>query len=96
MNRRSCIHTALTAVYVAPSARAAETPRHIEFYCDLAVTPGREDDMLENFETPFRSAAKKQPGHIDLKMLSCAMRFAGMPSAARAKKFADNREHAER
>lgn len=69
MNRRSCIQTALAAAYVAASARAAETPRHIELHCDLAVTPGREDEMMKNFESIFRPAAKKQPGYIDVRVL---------------------------
>jgi len=69
MNRRSCIQTALAAAYTAASARAAETPRHIELHLDLAVAPGREPEMLSNFEKIFRPTAKKHPGYIDLKML---------------------------
>jgi len=69
MNRRSSIKTALAAAYVAAASRAAETPRRIELHLDLAVTPGREQEMLNNFEKIFRPTAKKQPGYIDLKML---------------------------
>ena len=69
MNRRRCIQTALAAAYAASQARAAETPRHIELHLDLAVTPGREQEMLGNFEKIFRPTAKKQPGYVDLKML---------------------------
>ena len=69
MNRRRCIQTALAAAYVAASSRAAETPRHIELHLDLAVAPGREQEMLSNFEKIFRPTAKSQPGYIDLKML---------------------------
>jgi heme-degrading monooxygenase HmoA len=70
MNRRGCIQTALAAAYTAASGRAAETPRHIELHLDLAVAPGREEEMLSNFEKIFRPTAKKQPGYIDLKMLN--------------------------
>ena len=69
MNRRSYIQSALAAAYVAASSRAAESPRHIELHCDLVPMPGKEDEILKNFETIFRPVAKKQPGYIDLKML---------------------------
>jgi len=69
MNRRSYIKTALAAAYAAAASRGAETPRRIELHLDLAVIPGREQEMLNNFEKIFRPTAKKQPGYIDLKML---------------------------
>src|SRR5580658_5247884 len=69
MNRRSCIQTALAAAYLASQARAADPPRHIELHLDLAVTPGREDEILGNFEKIFRPTAKKQAGYLDIKML---------------------------
>lgn len=79
MNRRSCIRTALAAAYAAASARAAETPRHIQLHCDLAVAPGREEEMLKNFETIFRPAAKKQPGYIDVRVLKLRDAIRGTP-----------------
>jgi heme-degrading monooxygenase HmoA len=69
MNRRSCIQTALAAALVSAAARAAEPPRHIELHLDLAVAPGREQEMLSNFDKIFRPTAKKQQGYIDIKML---------------------------
>ncbi len=69
MNRRHCIQAALAAAYSAASARAAEVPRRIELHLDLAVAPGREQEMLSNFEKIFRPVAKRQPGYLDLKML---------------------------
>ena len=69
MNRRTYIQTVFAAAYATASARAAETPQKIELHLDLAVTPGREKEMLANFEKIFRPTAKKQPGYIDLKML---------------------------
>jgi heme-degrading monooxygenase HmoA len=68
MKRRSWIQAALAAACVSASARA-ETPGHIELHLDLAVAPGREEEMLSNFEKIFRPTAKKQPGYIDIKML---------------------------
>ncbi|HEX3878107.1 MAG TPA: hypothetical protein VHW24_14035 [Bryobacteraceae bacterium] len=69
MKRRNLIQSALAAAYVSASARAADPPRRIELHLDLAVTPGREQEMLSNFEKIFKPAAKKQPGYVDLKML---------------------------
>jgi antibiotic biosynthesis monooxygenase (ABM) superfamily enzyme len=69
MNRRTYIQTAFAAAYVAAAVRAAEPPRKIELHLDLAVAPGREKEMLANFEKIFRPTAKKQPGYVDLKML---------------------------
>jgi len=69
MNRRTYIQTVFAAAYAAASARAAEAPKKIELHLDLAVAPGREKEMLANFERIFKPTAKKQPGYIDLKML---------------------------
>ncbi len=69
MNRRTYIQTVFAAAYAAASARAAEAPKKIELHLDLAVAPGREKEMLANFEKIFKPTAKKQPGYIDLKML---------------------------
>jgi heme-degrading monooxygenase HmoA len=69
MNRRTNIQTIFAAAYVAACGRAAESPRKIALHLDLAVAPGREKEMLANFEKIFKPVAKKQPGYIDLKML---------------------------
>jgi len=69
MNRRTYIQTVFAAAYVAASARAAEAPKKIELHLDLAVIPGREKEMLANFEKIFKPTAKKQRGYLDLKML---------------------------
>ena len=38
-------------------------------YCDLAVDPQREQEMLHHFHHDFKPAAEKFDGFIDLKML---------------------------
>ena len=81
MNRRSVIQSALAAAYLSASARAAEKPRHIELHCDLTVAPGREEEMLSNFEKIFRPTSKKQPGYIDLKMLKLREAIRGNATA---------------
>jgi heme-degrading monooxygenase HmoA len=77
MNRRRCIQTTLAAAYATSQGRAVETPRHIELHLDLAVTPGRGQEMLGNFEKIFRPTAKKQPGYVDLKMLKLRQAIRG-------------------
>jgi hypothetical protein len=41
----------------------------IVLYCDLAVIPAKEKEMLDVFHNTFRPAAVKFRGFIDLKML---------------------------
>ncbi len=50
-----------------PSATAAKGP--IVLYCDLAVDPKREREMLDRFHREFKPAAEKFDGFIDLKLL---------------------------
>ena len=51
----------------AASAQKAKNP--IVLYCDLAVDPAREQEMLRNYRTIFKPAAEKFQGFMDLKML---------------------------
>jgi heme-degrading monooxygenase HmoA len=48
---------------------AAEAQKPIELHVDLSVDPSKEQEMLRNFRTMFRPAARRQPGFIDVKML---------------------------
>ena len=41
----------------------------IILYCDLAVIPAKEKEMLDVFHNTFRPAAQKFKGFIDLKIL---------------------------
>jgi heme-degrading monooxygenase HmoA len=41
----------------------------IVLYCDLAVDPAREQEMLDHFHQRFKPVAETFDGFIDLKML---------------------------
>ena len=49
----------------------------IVLYCDLAVDPNREQEMLHHFHHDFKPAAEKFDGFIDLKMLRLRKVFMG-------------------
>ncbi|PZU59143.1 MAG: hypothetical protein DI547_07915 [Sphingobium sp.] len=70
-------------------ARAATqgTPagrKPIVLYCDLAVDPAREQEMLDAFHTHFKPAAEsfRGRGYIDLKMLKLRSVIQGAPAPA--------------
>ncbi len=71
MMRRSYITAMLVAFAgmktVFGQQAAAKSP--IVLYCDLSVTPAREQEMLNNFHNTFKPAAMKNPGYIDVKLL---------------------------
>ena len=70
------------------AARAAGRPAHgggpIVLYCDLAVDPAREQEMLDHFHHHFRPAAEsfRGRGFIDLKMLKIRSVIQGRPAPA--------------
>ena len=41
----------------------------IVLYCDLAVDPAREQEMLDHYHHDFKPVAEKYDGYIDLKMV---------------------------
>jgi len=41
----------------------------IGLYCDLAVIPAKETEMLEVFHSRFNTGSREIQGFIDLKML---------------------------
>lgn len=70
---------------VAATTAAAPAPgtRHpIVLYCDLAVDPAREQEMLDAFHHHFKPVAQKHPGYIDLKMLKLRQVVQGGPAPA--------------
>jgi hypothetical protein len=80
MDRRSSIKTvglsfgaSLALDGGLPVAKATPMPKEakslIVLYCDLAVIPGKEKEMLDVFHNKFMPAAEKFKGFIDLKML---------------------------
>ena len=78
MNRRSILRFAgLTGLAQAGktllgqnSGSAAKTTAHpIVLYCDMAVDPAREQEMLDHYHNDFKPVAEKFPGYIDLKIV---------------------------
>ena len=53
----------------------------IVLYCDLAVIPGKERQMLRVFHETFRPAAAKFKGFVDLKILKYDHLVQGSPPA---------------
>jgi hypothetical protein len=51
----------------------------IVLYCDLAVDPSREQEMLAYFHREFKPAAEKFDGFIDLKMMKLRRVLQGGP-----------------
>jgi heme-degrading monooxygenase HmoA len=68
MNRRTYIKAALAGASIV-AGTAAEPEKPIELHVDLSVDPAKEREMLRNFRTIFRPAARTQPGFKDVKML---------------------------
>ena len=79
MNRRSLLKYA-TLVGVGKIASSAATlaaqttgarggRKPIVLYCDLAIDPAREQEMLDHYHNDFKPVAEKHDGYIDLKMV---------------------------
>jgi hypothetical protein len=68
----------------APAAAATSGKKPIVLYCDLAVDPAREQEMLDAFHNHFKPAAEsfKGRGYIDLKMLKLRTIIQGGPAPA--------------
>ena len=92
MDRRSWLKSlalvGTTALLPKPRQARAATPsasnaRHpIVLYCDLAIDPAREQEMLDAFHHHFKPVAEKHPGYIDLKMLKLRQVVQGGPAPA--------------
>jgi hypothetical protein len=91
MNRRSWLQGlamlgAASAAARGGTARAAAGPgasRPIVLYCDLAVDPRREQEMLDAFRQHFKPVAEKHEGYLDLKMLKLNKVIQGGPAPAK-------------
>ena len=59
------------------AAAAAQPKKSIVLYCDLAVDPKREQEMLDHFHKVFAPIAAKHKGYIDLKMLKLSKHIQG-------------------
>ena len=89
MDRRSWLKsltllgTAGLTAKLRGAAAAPPTQHPIVLYCDLAVDPAREQEMLDAFHHHFKPVAEKHPGYIDLKMLKLRQVIQGGPAPAR-------------
>ena len=92
MNRRHWLKSLawLTAGSAASSSlaqaasSAAGTKKPIVLYCDLAVDPAREQEMLDAYHNHFKPVAQKHRGYIDLKMLKLRKVIQGGPAPAKS------------
>src|SRR5688500_473822 len=90
MNRRHWLKTLawLTAGSAAAAntvARAAgEAKKPIVLYCDLAIDPAREQEMLDAYHNHFKPVAQKHRGYVDLKMLKLRKVIQGGPAPAKS------------
>ena len=79
MNRRSLLkYATLLGVgnLVSGATALASEPmgshrsgKPIVLYCDLAIDPAREQEMLDHYHHDFKPVAEKHDGYIDLKMV---------------------------
>ena len=87
LNRRDWMTLAAAAGAAAAaghaSAAAAGVQKCVVLYCELAVDPKREKEMLDHFHKVFAPEAAKHKGYIDLKMLRHIKHIQGadMPKA---------------
>lgn len=88
MNRRHWLKslawlTAGSSLARAASA-AADANKPIVLYCDLAVDPAREQEMLDAYHKHFKPVAQKHRGYIDLKILKLRKVIQGGPAPAKS------------
>ena len=81
MQRRTYMK-AMLAGAGSTAMKGAKGDQGIRLFCDLAVDPAKEKEMLHNFHSTFRPAASKQPGYIDVKMLKLRTAIQGGAPAA--------------
>jgi hypothetical protein len=66
------------------ASTAADAKQPIVLYCDLAVDPAREQEMLDAYHNHFKPIAQKHRGYIDLKMLKLRKVIQGGPAPAKS------------
>ncbi len=93
MNRRHWLKTLVgftagSAAAASSIARAANTAgeakKPIVLYCDLAIEPAREQEMLDAYHNHFKPVAQKHRGYVDLKMLKLRKVIQGGPAPAKS------------
>jgi hypothetical protein len=91
MNRRHWLKSlawltagsAATSSLARAASSAAGAKKPIVLYCDLAVDPAREQEMLDAYHNHFKPVAQKHRGYIDLKMLKLRKVIQGGPAPAK-------------
>lgn len=68
---------------IARAATGAGTSKPIVLYCDLAIDPRREQEMLDAFHNHFKPVAERHAGYLDLKMLKLNKVIQGGPAPAK-------------
>ena len=78
MNRRSILRIAGLAGFAqagkalfgqSSESAGKKVTQPIVLYCDMAVDPAREQEMLDHYHNDFKPVAEKFPGYIDLKIV---------------------------
>ena len=67
---------------VRAASDASQKDKPIVLYCDLAVDPAREQEMLDAYHKHFKPVAQRHKGYIDLKMLKVNKVIQGGPAPA--------------
>jgi hypothetical protein len=87
MNRRNLLKYVtmagaahLSGAEVVLAAAGTSGPGPIVLYCDLAIDPKREQEMLDHYHKDFKPAAEKFDGYIDLKMVKIRKVIQGGPA----------------
>jgi antibiotic biosynthesis monooxygenase (ABM) superfamily enzyme len=89
MNRRKLLQylavAGLGQIAAAPMAEAVAPftgagQKGIILYCDLAIDPAREQEMLDHYHKDFKPAAEKFPGYMDLQMVKIRKVMQGGPA----------------
>lgn len=93
MNRRNWLKTlawftagsTVAGSSIANAAKATDQAKKpIVLYCDLAIDPAREQEMLDAYHNHFKPVAEKHRGYIDLKMLKLRQVIQGGPAPAKS------------
>lgn len=92
MNRRGILRSAFVSTAAALgvgrfAAPAGAQTRHIRLYVDMAVSPGREREMLAAFHDTFVPEAITHEGYIRVKMLKRRSILQGTAPAAHNYRF---------
>jgi heme-degrading monooxygenase HmoA len=75
MNRRASLK--ILAATGTASALPAAAASAIQLHVDLDVEPGKDKEMVANFQKVFRPVIRKQPGFVEVKLMKLRETLAG-------------------